>query len=305
VPPRTILKTASGKIRRAACREAYEQGKLSESNRAPWVQLVRLALRGFATQRVQRARQLGSNFWGVRAVLVALCLAPLLWLTIVLTPGLGRRRRVGAGFVRLAARLAGIHLRVLGPAQRADGPRVYVSNHASYLDVLILVAVLPPEVTFVAKREFQGSKLLGTLFRRLGCIFVERHDMREAVAAAGELRARLRARESLHVFPEGTFWREPGLLPFHMGAFLAAAATGASVVPVAICGTRTMLPDGTALPRSAPLEVIIGEPLIPEDPSWRAAVKLRRMSRMRILAHVVEPDLELGAAGVEPGAAPL
>jgi 1-acyl-sn-glycerol-3-phosphate acyltransferase len=84
-----------------------------------------------------------------------------------------------------------------------------------------------------------------------------------------------------------------------MGAFLAAAATGAAVVPVAICGTRAMLPDGATLPRPTPLEVIIGEPLVPEGASWRAAVGLRRASRARILSHVHEPDLEQGPAGLE------
>ena len=300
VPPRTVLKTSSGKIRRAACREAYEQGKLSAAGRAPWVQFARLALRGFATQCTRRARRLATSLWGVRAVLVAACLAPFLWLTVALTPGLLRRRRGAAGFVRFAVRLTGISLRVLEPKDAGRGPRVYVSNHASYLDALVLIATLPPDVTFVAKREFEESFLLKTLFKRLGCVFVERHDVSEAVAAAGELQARLRAQESLHVFAEGTFWRDPGLLPFHMGAFLAAAATGAAVVPVAVCGTRAMLPDGATLPQPTPLEVIIGEPLVPEDASWRAAVKLRSMSRAHILTHVHEPDLELGPMSSAP-----
>ncbi len=292
VPPRTVLKTSSGKIRRAACREAYEQGKLGAAGRAPWVQLSRLALRGFATQCTRRARRLATYLWGVRAVLVAACLTPFLLLAIVLTPGLMRRRRVAARFARLAVRLAGISLRVIAPAHAGRDARVYVSNHSSYVDAFVLVATLPPDVAFVAKRELKESIALGSVLKRLGCVFVERHDVPEAVVAAGELQARLRAHESLHVFAEGTFQRDPGLLPFHMGAFLAAAAAGAAVVPVAVCGTRAMLPDGATLPRPAPLEVIIGEPLAPEDASWRTAVKLRRLSRAHMLEHVHEPDLE-------------
>jgi 1-acyl-sn-glycerol-3-phosphate acyltransferase len=188
--------------------------------------------------------------------------------------------------------LAGVSLRARQPTHVACGRRVYVSNHASYLDALVLIAVLPLDVTFVAKNEFRRSVILGTLFKRLGCVFVERHDVREAVAAAGDLEEKLRARESLHVFVEGTFERDPGLLPFHLGAFHAAANTGAAVLPVAVCGTRAMLPDGALLPRRVPLEVIIGEPLAPEDSSWRTAIKLRRASRSFILSHVHEPDLE-------------
>jgi 1-acyl-sn-glycerol-3-phosphate acyltransferase len=291
-PPRTVLKTSSGKIRRAACREAYERGKLGAGGRAPWLQLTRLELAGLATTCAHRARSLARALWGARALLVAACLAPLLWAAVVSMPGLKRRRAAGAVFMRLAMRLANVSLRVQQPTQAARGPRVYASNHASYLDALVLMGVLPLDVAFVAKNEFRKSVVLGTLFKRLGCVFVERHDMREAVAAAGALEERLRAYESLHVFAEGTFERDPGLLPFHLGAFRAAANTGAAVVPIAVCGTRAMLPDGAWRPRPTSLEVIIGEPVMPEDGSWRTALQLRRVTRAFILSHVNEPDLE-------------
>ena len=139
--------------------------------------------------------------------------------------------------------------------------------------------------------------LLGLLFKRLGCLFVERREVHEAATSAGELQAQLRAGESLVVFAEGTFRRDPGLLPFHMGAFSAAAAAGAVVVPVAIRGTRAMLPDGAVLPRPTTLEVIIGEPLAPDDSSWRTTVKLRRLTRAHILEYVHEPDLEQSPIG--------
>jgi 1-acyl-sn-glycerol-3-phosphate acyltransferase len=287
-PARTILKTSSGKIRRAACREAYEHGTLGV--RAPWVQLLRLALQGLRVQAGLRARRLAELLWGVRALIVALALAPLLWLAVVLTPGLPRRRRIVTRFMRFAARLAGIGVRSLGPAPH--GTCVYVANHASYLDALVLLAVLPSEVAFVAKRELEHSLTLGLLLRRLGCLFVERRAVHRALSSAAELDASLNARHSLVLFPEGTFEREPGLLPFHMGAFRAAAASGATMIPVTLCGTRRMLPCGALLPRPGPLEVILGEPLAAEDSSWQSAVKLRRASRAQILARLGEPDLE-------------
>jgi 1-acyl-sn-glycerol-3-phosphate acyltransferase len=291
-PPRTVLKTSSGKIRRAACREAYEQGKLGAAGRAPWLQIARLGLAGLGTQFRQKTRRVGTTLWGVRALLVGICLAPLLWVAIVSTPGLARRRAVAATLIRLATRLAGISLQIVEPAHVPCGRRVYVSNHASYLDAFALIATLPIDVAFVAKRELEGSLLLGIVFRRLGCVFVERHDAREAVGAARDLEARLKAHQSLHVFAEGTFEREPGLLPFHMGAFVAAANTDAAIVPMALCGTRAMLPDGALLPRPIPIRVIVGTPLVPENASWRSAIRLRGASRAFILSHVHEPDLD-------------
>ncbi|HEY8509607.1 MAG TPA: AMP-binding protein, partial [Steroidobacteraceae bacterium] len=289
--PRSVLKTSSGKIRRAACREAYERGQLGIATRAPWIQLAHLSWQAFLGSVRQAMRRLMRIGWGLRALATGAVLAPLLWLTVVMTPGLARRRRLSAAFARLAMLLAGTRLSVqqIQPCER--GPRVFVSNHASYLDAVVLLAALPPDIAFVAKAELRRTFMMGTLLKRLGCVFVERYEVHEASLGARELQARLRAGESLVVFPEGTFRREAGLLPFHMGAFTAAATTSAAIVPVAICGTRAMLPDGVFLPRPAQLSVIIGEPLIPEDGSWRAAVQLRSKARTFLLKYSGEPDL--------------
>jgi 1-acyl-sn-glycerol-3-phosphate acyltransferase len=293
-PPRTVLKTSSGKIRRTACKEAYEQGKLGASGRPPWVQLARLRLAALAARGSRAAWRVANVLWGVRALLVAACLAPLVWLLVLVLPGLQRRRALAAAVVRLAMRLAGVSLQIRQAAPAGGGQQMYVSNHASYLDAATLITVLP-DVTFVAAGEFENSWLLGPLLRRLGCLFVERHDVQGAVAAGGAIEARLRARECLYVFAEGTFQRDPGLRPFHMGAFLAAAHAGVPVAPVAVRGTRAMLPDGSHLPRPAPLVVVIGEPVMPEGTGWDAALALRKAARGFILAHVHEPDLEQAA----------
>ncbi|HEU4624117.1 MAG TPA: 1-acylglycerol-3-phosphate O-acyltransferase [Steroidobacteraceae bacterium] len=295
VPPRTVLKTSSGKIRRAGCREAYEEGKLGASGRATWLQLLRLTLTGLRRQWARRTQRILTRLWGVRALTVAALLGPLAWIWIVSLPGLARRRAMARALARFAMRLSGVSLKFVEPARVVRERCVYVSNHASYLDALVMTAVLPNDVSFVAKNELEKSPVLGTLCKRLGCIFVERRAAEDAAAGAEKLEQALRRGQSLHVFPEGTFARDAGLLPFHMGAFQAAANTGAAVIPVALRGTRVMLPDGVLLPRPTPLTIIVGAPLTPEDATWRAAVELRRASRAFILAHTHELDLEQAA----------
>jgi 1-acyl-sn-glycerol-3-phosphate acyltransferase len=296
-PPRSILKTSSGKLRRSACREAYERGELGARPRPAWRQLARLAGEGAIAGLSRGARRLGELAWGLRALASAACLAPLAWVAVVAAPGLRRRRRIAAAFARLAMRFAGIEVRVVRAERKARGPAVVVANHASYLDSVVLIALLPGEYGFVAKRELRGSFALGHLLEAIGCLFVARSDVHEATLDAAELQSRLQAGESLVVFPEGTFTCDAGLLPFHMGAFSVAAAAGAEVVPVALRGTRTMLPDSARLPRPATLELVVGEPLRAPDASWKSAVELRRAARAHILAHLHEPDLEQIAAG--------
>jgi 1-acyl-sn-glycerol-3-phosphate acyltransferase len=299
VPPRTVLKTSSGKIRRAACRAAYERGELTARIRAPWRQRARLPCRTLRVRLAEFVRRATETAWGLRALFIGSLLAPFCLLFVTLAPGLQRRRRAGAAFARLALRLSGIFPRH-PPVSVAEGPRMLVANHASYLDGLVLLAALPPDFAFVAKREFLARPVIGHLLRRIGCAFVERHAYLEAAASARQLEARLRAGESLLVFPEGTFRREQGLLPFHMGAFSAAAAAGARIVPLAILGTRRMLPDGAVLPRPAHIEVIVGTSIAPDDAGWRSAVKLRGAARRQILDQVREPDLEHPTARAMP-----
>jgi 1-acyl-sn-glycerol-3-phosphate acyltransferase len=97
---------------------------------------------------------------------------------------------------------------------------------------------------------------------------------------------------SLVFFPEGTFINFAGLQPFRMGAFVAAAHSGASVVPVAIRGARKVLgSSGNWLPRRSPIEVIIRPPIPPSGESWQDAQQMRDAARREISAHCGEPDL--------------
>jgi 1-acyl-sn-glycerol-3-phosphate acyltransferase len=94
-------------------------------------------------------------------------------------------------------------------------------------------------------------------------------------------------------FPEGTFTRSPGLMPFRMWAFIVAANTGIPVVPVAICGTRSTLRDGRWWPRRGAITITFGAPLLPGADAFdafAAAVVLRDAARAHILRHCGEPD---------------
>ena len=96
---------------------------------------------------------------------------------------------------------------------------------------------------------------------------------------------------ALAVFPEGTFVAAPGLLPFHLGAFLAAARAGVAVVPVAIVGSRTLLPPERWWPRPAALRVEIGAPVLPSQHAadlFAAAVQLRDAARQAIARRIDE-----------------
>jgi fatty-acyl-CoA synthase len=163
------------------------------------------------------------------------------------------------------------------------------------MDAGVLLAGLPADFRFVAKRELLAYPVLSTALRKVGHLLVERGDPARSAAGAERVSRALAEGILLLVFPEGTFRRAPGLLPFRLGAFKAAVEQERPVIPVAIRGTRAVLPADTWLPRPGPLAVVIGAPIAPEGTGWPAMVGLRdrvRAETARLTGEsLVEPRL--------------
>ncbi len=295
VEPHTLLKTSSGKLRRAATREKYEQGRLAKGSRAVWWQIVRVAMAGLIPQMVRGLKRLqdclyAGYCWG----LLALFSVPL-WLLVVLLPE-DLRWTVLRHVARLLIGLTRTPLVVKGLDNLPKQPVVLVANHMSYLDSFILVAALPLQVRFVAKAELQKKFLLRIFLTAMDVEFVDRFDAEQGVAAARRIDQSGVLGKSLLFFPEGTLHRIAGLLPFHMGAFTAAAQAAMPVVPLTIRGTRQKLRSGSWFPRQGLVSLEIGKSIRAKGADWSAAVALRDAARQEILRHCGEPNL----AGTRP-----
>jgi acyl carrier protein len=297
-PSGTVLKTSSGKIRRGACRELYEAGEIGRRRAPAWRQVARLMV---ATVRpaLRRARRgLKSVVFGVYCWSLFALLAPIVWTLVVLLPTRTWRfwsMRMAVRFLALAARTPCTVQGVLPPEGTAA---VLCANHASILDAYYLVGFLPRPVSFVAKAELGRHFIPRLFFSQIGAEFVERSDKQKGMADARRIAETLRRANTLLFFPEGTFSRIPGLLPFHMGAFVAAAEHGAPVVPVVLRGTRYILRDGNWIPTPGPVRIEIGTPIDPRaleaeagGDAWKTALLLRARTREYLLAHCEEPDL--------------
>ena len=291
-PPRTVLKTSSGKIRRAASQELYEAGKIGARPRALWWELARLRLCG-AAPSLRRARHAAAAVaYAVYTWVVCSILGLSVAVLLLLLPRPQWRWRVARGAVRLLANLTGTAITVHGLDHLPAGTSIAVANHPSWIDPLVLASVMPQSFHFVAAEVLQHQGLIGFVLRRLGHQFVERHEREHGVADAGRLTALARAGQSLVIFPEGRLARAPGLRPFHMGAFVVAAQTGVPTVPVAIRGTRAILRPEHHFPRRGAVDIVIGEPIRPAGTDWAAAVELQHAARNAVLDLSGEPDVE-------------
>jgi len=181
-------------------------------------------------------------------------------------------------------------VRVTGPRPGADDMGIVVANHQSYLDGIILTAVLPPQYTFLIKREMVRVPIAGFVLERLGSEFVDRANANQRHRSARRLLEAARNGHALAVFPEGTFDAAHGLKAFHRGAFRAARGAGLPIVPVVIRGARQKLPAEVWLPRPGPLSVEFSAPIAQSQVEDVDA--LVDATRAAILERLGEPDLD-------------
>jgi len=216
------------------------------------------------------------------------CCASVLTLGLVAcAPGQELRRRIARRGARVVFRATGSWPKVSGLPHLPKQAAVVIANHASYLDGILLTAVLPHDYNFVIKREITKVPLVHFFLRRLGAHFVERFDTHKSARDTRRIMQAATAGGSLAFFPEGTFRREPGLGRFQNGAFSIAARHDMPLVPLIIKGTRTMLPAERWLPIPARLSIAIQAPLFAAaDPA-----QAREICRQIILAELGEPDL--------------
>jgi len=295
--PGSLPKTSSGKLRRRESRARYQSGAF---DRAPSKKTAALRLVAETVLRRTGAsvRRFGRSAHSVYATTAAAAtVVPGFALVSLLCRTEGATWRGGRLVLRAGTTLAGLPIRRSGPPVPETGA-ILVSNHASYLDWLVLTLAIEQPFLFTAKSSVFSMPVLGTIVRRLGHIQVERGlvagKQRGYKAAADAARkGRL-----VHFFPEATFTSAGGLRPFRLGAFQLAAETGLPIIPIAICGTRQALRDERVLLDPGRIEVKVLDPIAPPAPELRAVARVRDEVRDLLAREVGEPVLDIVTAGL-------
>ena len=299
-PPGTVLKTSSGKIRRAASRELFEKGGIGKNQPGLVWQITRIIVASILPQLRRMWRYSKSVIYAAYYWFIYLILAVIGWSASMLLPSFAMRWSVLRNCAKLLAKATNTKITINGLENiPADGqPYVMVSNHTSYLDVYALLATLPGYVRFIAKKEFVTKWFYRIPLKNIRTEFVDRYETGKSIENTQHLAKRLRAGNALMFFVEGTFTRIPGLRPFLLGAFSIAAETNTPVIPVAIRGTRSILRSGSWFPHQGSINIDIGEVIdtkkIADESgkdTWHVTIELRDRSREYILRHCGEPDL--------------
>jgi 1-acyl-sn-glycerol-3-phosphate acyltransferase len=136
---------------------------------------------------------------------------------------------------RLVLALLGVRRTTAG--ERPDGAALLLSNHLSWMDIVVLLA--DAEVTFVAKREVAAWPIIGPLAVALGVVFVDRARKRDLLRSLPELERVLGEGRQVVLFPEGTTSNGRQLFPFKSALVEAAVRAGVPVIPVALRATAS------------------------------------------------------------------
>ncbi len=191
---------------------------------------------------------------------------------------------------RVLLRIGGIRVKVEGVEKIAPGGSyVFIANHRSYFDVPCILPHIPVQFRFVANKNLFSVPFIGFHLKRAGHLAVDSSNARESLKSMAEAGRIIQERNvSVLVFPEGARTRGE-LLPFKDGAAFVAIKAGVPIVPIALLGTREILPLGSFWLRGGLVTMKIGDPIPTLDMSLLDRTRLSQALREAISECDQEP----------------
>ena len=150
--------------------------------------------------------------------------------------------RIGKWWARSILRVSGIKVRIKGFENFApDKPYVFMCNHQSNFDILVLFSALPAQFRWIAKAELFKIPLFGQAMRGAGYISIERKDRKKAIQSLRQAAERIRSGVSVMIFPEGTRSPDGNIGEFKKGGFILAYDAGVPIIPIVLNGTWSIM----------------------------------------------------------------
>jgi 1-acyl-sn-glycerol-3-phosphate acyltransferase len=216
---------------------------------------------------------------GPLIVLATVAFGSLSLVASLVDAGGGLQHRCARKWASAVLAIAGVRLRVTGLGSvRPSVPTILCANHQSDMDIPVLLAALPFQFRFAAKKSLFRVPFLGWHLRRAGHVSIDRENPRAALRALDGSARWVGEGLPVAVFPEGRISPDGSLAEFKRGAVRLAERTGADLAPITIRGTRDVLRPGSWIVRRGQVEVTIG----PRVPSSLSSGESRALVRERI-----------------------
>jgi 1-acyl-sn-glycerol-3-phosphate acyltransferase len=152
---------------------------------------------------------------------------------------------------------------------KGEGPFIFMSTHQGYYDVFALLGHLPFQFKWFVKKELFSVPFLGWTMAAAGYINIDREGTRKTVEALNEAAQKIREGMSIVIFPEGSRSPNGSIQPFKKGGFTLAIKSKVPIVPIAITGSRKIMPKDRLTVTSGEIRIRIGYPIETKDYSLK------------------------------------
>ena len=141
--------------------------------------------------------------------------------------------------------------------------KVYISNHASYLDIFVLLAKVPDNLRMIYKKEINKMPLISWAMRACGFVPIDRKNVRTAMNSLDIAAEKIKKGLSFVIFPEGTRSENGAVGEFKRGMFILTEKAQADIIPVTLTNTNNLMPRNTLKIKPGVVNLVIDKPLRP------------------------------------------
>ncbi len=198
---------------------------------------------------------------------------------------------VAWGF-RVVGFIAGARVTEKGREKLPKGEAaLYVANHRSYFDIILLDSRMPVPTAIIAKKELKAVPMLNWWMVLKHCKFLDRSDIKQNLKIVLECIEEAKNGQTILIFPEGTRSKgdsELDMLEFKEGSMKIALKSGIKVVPVAIHGTRDILEKQFPLIKASDVTISYGDPIDPASLDKEQQKHMGALCREKILEMLKE-----------------
>jgi len=180
----------------------------------------------------------------------------------LISPGENKVHKIANLWARMVLWLTSVRVEVVGRDNvLMDKPQIFMANHQSDFDILIVLAHIPGQFRWIAKKELFKIPIFGKAMRNAGYIEIDRQNHEKAMQSLDEAAQKIREGKSVVTFPEGTRSKDGTVRPFKQGMFHLAIKAGVPIVPISIIGAHAIMPKRSLAIRPGKITMVIGEPL--------------------------------------------
>lgn len=173
-----------------------------------------------------------------------------------------RIHKIARLWAKILLLMSNTKVEVIGARNITMGkPQIFMANHQSDFDILIVLAHVPGQFRWLAKKELFRIPIFGQAMRAAGYIEIDRYNHEKAIQDLEEAAKRIKDGKSVMSFPEGSRSRNRGIQPFKQGIFHLAIKSGVPVVPVSIIGSGEIMPKRSLKVTPGKVKLVIDKPI--------------------------------------------